>query len=155
MRQLDNLNQRLGVLRNALTSLENERSTAMRRWNSGNMSDSDKDDLLASIDADRLEKREQLEALEEQQAIKRTQIDYIMNFMGNAHKLWVDADVEMRQRFQNVIFPEGVVLDTKNIQFGTSLINPLYRYKPTKKDLSAKEKSLLVIPPGIEPELPG
>lgn len=145
MRQLDNLNQRLGVLRSALTSLESERNTAMRRWNAGNMSDNDKDDLLASIDADRLEKRDQLDALEEQQAIRQTQIDYVMNFMGNAYKLWVDADVEMRQRFQNTIFPEGVVLNTKTMQFGTSLISPLYRYVPNKKDLSVKEKSLVVI----------
>ena len=155
MRQLDNLNNRIGTLRSSLTSLESERNTAMRRWNSGSMSDSDKDGLLASIDVDRLEKREQLEALEEQQSIKRTQIDYIMNFMGNAHKLWVDADVEMRQRFQSIIFPEGVVLDTKNIQFGTSLISPLYRYAPIKKDLSMSDKSLVVIPRGIEPLLPG
>lgn len=144
MQQLDNLNRRLGALRGALTSLESERSTAMRRWNSGKMSDSDKDDILASIDTDIIEKREQLEALEEQQAVKRTQIDYIMNFMGNAHKLWLDADVEMRQRFQNVIFPEGVVLDTRSMQFGTSLISPLYRYAPNKKDLSKSDKSLVV-----------
>lgn len=123
---------RLGVLRSALTSLESERNTAMRRWNSGNMSDSDKDDLLASIDVDRTEKNEQLEALEEQQMIKRTQIDYIMNFMGNTYKLWVDADVEMRQRLQNIIFSEGVILNTKTMQFGTSLISPLYRYAPNQ-----------------------
>ena len=155
LKQLDNLNRRLGVLRNALTSLESERSTAMRRWNSGGMTDAEKDDLLASIDSDRLEKREQLASLEEQQSIKRAQIDYIMNFMGNAYKLWMDADVEMRQRFQNIIFPEGVILNTKTMQFGASKISPLYRYVPNKKDLSIKEKSLVVTLPGIEPGLPG
>jgi hypothetical protein len=30
------------------------------------------------------------------------------------------------------------------MQFGTSLISPLYRYAPIKKDLSVSEKSLLV-----------
>ena len=119
------------------------------------MSDEEKDSLLSSIDADRIDKREQLEALEQQQLIKRTQIDYIMNFMGNAYKLWIDADVEMRQRFQNVIFPEGVILNTKTMQFGTSKMSPLYRYAPNKKDLSVNEKSLMVTLPGIEPGLPG
>jgi len=99
LNQLDNLNHRLGTLRSSITNLENERNTAIRRWNSGGMSDEEKNSLLSSIDADRIDKREQLEALEQQQLIKRTQINYIMNFMGNAYKLWIDADVEMRQRF--------------------------------------------------------
>ena len=99
LNQLDNLNHRLGTLRSSITNLENERNTAIRRWNSGGMPDEEKNSLLSSIDADRIDKREQLEALEQQQLIKRTQIDYIMNFMGNAYKLWIDADVEMRQRF--------------------------------------------------------
>lgn len=45
--------------------------------------------------------------------------------------------------------------DTSTLTFGTSTISPLYTYAPIKKDLSVKEKSLLVIPRGIEPLLPG
>lgn len=155
MNQLDNLNRRLGTLRGALGSLDNERSTAMRRWNLGSMSDEDKDEIIANIETDKAEKRQQIAQLEEQQAVKQTQIDYAMNFMHDAYKLWGDADVTMRQRFQRAIFPEGVVLDTRTVQFGTTLISPLYRYAPNKKDLSVKEKSLLVIPRRVELLLPG
>lgn len=144
MKQLDNLNRRLSTLRNGLSTLDEERATAMRKWNMGKMSDSDKDELILGIESDKAERREQIDALEKQQAVKQSQIDYAMNFMGNAHKLWIDADVDMRQRFQKAIFPEGVMLDTKNLHFGTAQISPLYRYKPNKKDLSESEKSLLV-----------
>lgn len=151
MKQLDNLNRRLSVLRDALSALDEERSTAMRRWNKGEMTDADKDEIVATIDMDKLDKKDQISKLEEQQSVKQAQIDYAMNFMGDAHKLWIDANVSMRQGFQKAIFPEGVILDTKNLQFGTSKISSLYRYAPNKKDLSAKEKSLVVTSRGIEP----
>ena len=47
-----------------------------------------------------------------------------------------------------------MILDTKTMQFGTTLISPIYRYVPNKKDLSVSEKSLLVTLSGLEPELP-
>ena len=155
IKQLDGLNERLSTLRMSLNSLDEERSIAMRRWNMGKMSDLDKDEIIATVESDKAEKRDQIHELEQQQSIKQTQIDYVMNFMGDVHKLWVDADVEMRQKFQRAIFPDGVILNTKTRDFGTTKISPVYRYIPTKKDLSETEKSLLVIPPGIEPGLPG
>ena len=155
MKQLDNLNRRLSSLRNALSALDEERSIAMRRWNKGEMSDADKDEVVMTIEADKFDKKDQIAKLEEQQAVKQSQIDYAMNFMHDAHKLWVDADVSMRRGFQNMIFPEGVILDTRTLEFGTTKISLLYRYVPNKKDLSVKEKSLVVIPRGIEPLCPG
>lgn len=154
MNQLDNINSRIGRLRNAVSALDTERSTAMRRWNKGEMTDTDKDEIIATLESEKADLREQLVSLEDQQSIKVSQIDYAMNFMGDAHKLWVDADLEMRQRFQKVIFPEGVVLNSKTLEFGTEKMSPLYRYAPIKKDLSVKEKSLLVIREGIEPPTP-
>ncbi len=155
MKQLDNLNSRLGTLRNALSLLDEERSIAMRRWNKGEMDTEDKDEIIIRVEADRFEKKDQIANLEAQQAVKKSQIDYAMNFMHDAYKLWLDADVDLRQKFQKAIFPEGVVLDTKSLKFGTQTISPLYRYILNKKDLSVTEKSLVVIPRGIEPLLPG
>jgi len=43
-----------------------------------------------------------------------------------------------------LIFKEGLILNTQTLEFGTTKISPLYRYAPNKKDLSAKEKSLVV-----------
>lgn len=73
--------------------------------------------------------------------------------MHDAHKLWVDADTDLKGRFQNMVFPEGVYFDSKTLDFGITNISPLYRYVPNKKDLSAKEKSLMVTPAGFEPAI--
>ena len=102
----------------------------------------------------KLSKREQLQNLEGQQSVRLSQIDYAMNFMNNARKLWVDADLDMRQRFQKAIFPDGVVLNSQTLQFGTTEISPLYRYAPNKKDLSVIDKSLVVGQLGLEPRTP-
>lgn len=153
MKQLDNLNSRLSTLRNALSLLDEERSIAMRRWNKGEMDTEDKDEIIIRVEADRFEKKDQIANLETQQAIKKSQIDYAMNFMHDAYKLWLDADVDLRQKFQKAIFPEGVVLDTKTLKFGTQTISPLYRYILNKKDLSISEKSLVVTPAGFEPAI--
>ena len=155
MNQLDNINTRLSKLRDGISALDAERSLAMRRWNKGEMSDSDKDEIIATLEVERADKNEQLDKLEQQQYAKQTQIDYVMNFMNNAHKLWVDADLEMKQRFQRAVFPEGIVFNSKTLEFGTTNISPLYRYAPNKKDLSVSEKSLVVIPRRIELLLPG
>lgn len=75
--------------------------------------------------------------------------------MHDVQKLWVDADPDLKIRFQKMIFPEGLTFDTATLTFGTSTISPLYRYAPNKKDLSESEKSLVVTPRGVEPLLLG
>jgi hypothetical protein len=155
MKQLDNVNSHLKSLRNTISLLDEERSTAMRRWNKGEMSIEDKDEIINTVEVDKFEKKEQIASLEAQQSIKQSQIDYAMNFMDNAYKLWLDADIDLRQKFQKAIFPEGVNLDTNTLEFGTLHISPLYRYAPNKKDPAITEESLVVTSRGIEPRLQG
>jgi site-specific DNA recombinase len=155
LKQLESINSRVKLLRNAISSIDEERTTAMRRNNIGELSNKEKDELILALDTDKLDKSDQLDKLQEQQRLKQAQIDYAMNFMHDAHKLWGDADVDLRVRFQKMIFPEGVLLDTKTLDFGTTKISPLCRYIPNKKDLSAKEKSLVVTPAGFEPAIAG
>ena len=127
----------------------------MRRWNLGEMSDSDKDEIILTVASEKIEIREQIQELEDRQSVKQSQIEYAMNFMDNAQKMWHDAPLQLKIQFQTAIFPDGLWLDTKQLKFGTTKISPLYRYVPTKKDLSVKEKSLLVIPRRVELLLPG
>lgn len=79
----------------------------------------------------------------------QSSVEYALNFMNDVKKLWLDADPDLKLRFQKMIFPDGITLNTTTHVFGTQTISPLYRYAPTKKDLSAKEKSLLVSSIGI------
>lgn len=54
-----------------------------------------------------------------------------------------------RYSFKSMLFPEGAILNTETLEFGTSKISLLYRYVPNKKDLSVKEESLVVTSRGI------
>lgn len=155
LKQLGNINSRLDQQRKRLGELDKERLEALRNANSGSLTAAEKDDLIASISADKAEVQENIDQLEEQQRVKQSAIEYALNFMHDVKQLWIDADPDLKARFQKMIFPEGLTFDTTTLVFGTDTISPLYRYAPNKKDLSVKEKSLLVIPRGIEPLLPG
>lgn len=153
--QLGNLNKRLESQRKLLSQLDGERLSTLRNANNGQLSADEKDELIAGIGADKAGVLESIESLEEQQLAKQSAVEYALNFMHDVKKLWVDADPDLKLRFQKMIFPEGATFNTTTLAFGTENISPLYRYAPNKKDLSVKEKSLLVIPRGIEPLLPG
>lgn len=112
-------------------------------------------ELIDHLDQKKIDKANELDGLLEQQTVQEAKIEYAVNHMQDIAKQWLHADYDLRQRFQSMLFPEGATLDIATMQFGTQKISPLYRYVPIKKDLSAKEKSLLVIPRGVEPRLPG
>ena len=112
-------------------------------------------DLIERLDSRKLNSKEKLDELEDQQTVQEAKITYAINHMHDIAKQWLDADYDLRVRFQTMLFPEGATFDMATMQFGTDKISPLYRYIPNKKDLSVSEKSSLVTSPGIEPGLPG
>ena len=72
-------------------------------------------------------------------------VDYCMQFLLNAHKLWKEARVEEQKRYQSMIFPEGV---SYNVLTGrqTPKLSPVYDAIPTAHD----GDSLLAAPRRIE-----
>ena len=153
LKQLGNINSRLDQQRKRLGELDKERLEALRNANSGSLTTAEKDDLIASISADKAEVQENIDQLEEQQRVKQSAIEYALNFMHDVRQLWLDADPDLKVKFQNMIFPEGLTFNTTTLVFGTDTISPLYRYAPNKKDLSVEEKSLVVTPAGVEPAI--
>lgn len=144
IKQLGNINSRLNAQRKRLGELDKERLEALRNANNGSLSPNEKDELIAVITSDKSEILENISELEEQQQVKQSAIEYALNFMHDVQRLWVDADPDLKIRFQKMIFPEGLTFDTSTVTFGTSTISPLYRYAPNKNDLSMKDKSSLV-----------
>lgn len=110
-------------------------------------------ELVAELDQRKLDKIDEQHKLEEQQSVQEAKIEYAVIHMNNIAKLWYDAAYDIKLGFQSMVFPEGVLLDTRTMKFGTDSISPLYRYTPNKKDLSKAEKSLLVTPAGFEPAI--
>lgn len=148
LKQLGNINSRLDAQRKRLGELDKERLEALRNANNGSLSPDEKDEVIAYITSDKTEIQENIDKLEEQQQAKQSAIEYALNFMHDVQRLWLDADPDLKIRFQNMIFPEGLTFHTATLTFGTSTISPLYRYAPNKKDHSETEKSLLVTPAG-------
>jgi hypothetical protein len=86
---------------------------------------------------------------------KQEAVDYALSYIGNVSRLWVDANPDMKQIYQRMIFPEGVPYNLVTKQFGTAKMSPLYRLATIKKDSANASESLLVVPRGFEPLLPG
>ena len=64
--------------------------------------------------------------------------------MDQVGRQWADADFELQQQFQKMIFPNGVVYDAENRRYGTFAISVLYRLADIKKSPSRTLKYLLV-----------
>lgn len=112
-------------------------------------------ELIERLDNRKLDAKGKLEELEEQQTVQEAKISYVINYMHDIAKQWLNADYDLQVRFQTMLFPRGTTFDMTTKEFGTDKISPLYRYITTKEDLPEPEKSSLVIVPGIEPGLSG
>lgn len=112
-------------------------------------------ELIERLDNRKLDAKEKLDELEDQQTVQEAKITYAINHMHDIAKQWLDADYDLRVRFQTMLFPQGTTFNMETVEFGTKQISPLYRYVTNKKDLSEPEKSSLVTARGIEPRLPG
>ncbi len=93
---------------------------------------------------------EQYQLLDERRADEfdmEAALDYTLEYITNATKVWVGfaSNYPARIRFQKLIFREKLPFDGEN--FGTTVLSPIYQLKET----SLSEKSLLVVPRGIEP----
>ena len=64
---------------------------------------------------------------------------------------WLQISPQSRQRFQSILFPQGLVYDYEQGRFGTSQISHFYRLVATKKDSEEPSKSFLVAGAGFEP----
>ncbi len=72
-------------------------------------------------------------------------INYCQGFLKSAAKLWASADTNMKQRFQNLIFPKGITFQAGVI--GTSEISPIFKiFQQTDGD-----QSKLAPRAGLEP----
>ena len=79
-----------------------------------------------------------------------TALNYGEAILENTLQYWRTADSVQKQKFQLLIFPQGIACD-KNGIVGTPVLSPLYAVLAA----STASESLLVVPRGVEPLLPG
>ena len=149
--RLGKLNTKISRLRNDLSEIDNSRILVIKKFTADQISFEDKNELIDAYDKDKLILTENMNELLSQQRIQETDIEFALNVMERVDAQWLDAPIEEQQRFQRMLFPEGLVYDHENHRFGTTAISPLYRYVPNKKDLPDSEKSFLVAGAGFEP----
>ncbi len=87
-------------------------------------------------------------------------IDKAVDFSRNMQKYWLLAKVENKKQIQKLVFPDGLILDTKKRQYLTSNINKLFvlscsflnEYEVNEKGLSTpkSEKSSTVAGTRVE-----
>ena len=149
--RLGNLNGEIGKVRGKLDVIAENRLTAIRKFNADELTLDEKTDLITALDEEKAVYRKELARLESQQNVREGDINLAVDVMRDVAQQWQVASLASKVRFQNMIFPEGLVYDADSRRFGTSKISPLYRYAPNKKDSPEPEKSFLVAGVGFEP----
>ncbi len=117
------------------------------------------DELMIKGTFDDATYKKKIEEMNSEIIIKRTELNeakielndaeaclnYCKSFLSNLSNLWVNAPLDLKQRFQSLVFPEGIAFDGE--KFGTANISLIF------KELSSENiaKSSLVALTGVEP----
>lgn len=144
--QLSNLNKQIAGIRDELDKISELRAKTVKKFIEEAITVEEKSGLVDSLDERKISLSLELKELEQQQSIREADIEYAINFMHSVDKQWEDVAYDLKQRFQKMIFPEGLVYDPLSRRFGTTNISPLYRYIPTKKASKEALKFNLVAP---------
>lgn len=150
-RDLDNLNRQISNARQNLDRISTLRSNTIQKYVEDTISLEEKNQLVDALEKEKLASTLELSEFEQAQSIREADIEYVINFMDNVGKQWEDSDIDIKQRFQSMLFPEGLVYDPNSGKFGTSQISALYRYVSIEKGAEAPSKSDLVAGAGLEP----
>ena len=149
--QLGSLNIKVSRMRSKLDGIADSRLSAIRKFNNDQLTANEKSDLTDSLDEEKATISDSLSRLEEQQAIREADIDLAISVMRDVSMQWGVASPLSKQRFQSMLFPEGLVYDYEKNRFGTSRMSKFYRLVETKKGSELPSKSFLVAGVGFEP----
>lgn len=152
--ELGNLNQDISRVRGSLDANDQFRQKTLKMYINEKISEEDKNEAMSGAEHERAELHSELGKLEERQTISESQIDYALNFMGNISAHWQTATLELKQAYQELVFPNGFVYNIRDKNFITPEISPLYRLDSGKTVAINDENYTLVVPRGFEPRLP-
>ena len=144
--QLGVINKEIAEFRDKLNENADIRASAIKQFISGKISEEEKKEVVDSLDSEKLDLKQSLDLLEQEQTLSESSIEYALSFMRNVAKQWSDANLELKQKYQNLIFPRGFVYDIKQHNFISLDISPLYRYISVEDDPFKASNSILVNP---------
>ena len=108
---------------------------------------------------------EELEKLEQQASNFDGCIDTAVSIASQLDRLWIESEYNMKQKLQNLVFPEGINYDKENRQCRTGRVNWIFeiiaciskniKNKKTEQSDGLSDLSGLVARTGIEPVTSG
>lgn len=122
---------------------------------SGAITVKEKQEQVSNINAEYEQKQKELVSIGSLAELKTNSIDYALQFMSNAPRIWNSVSIEHQIIYQRLVFPEGLKYDLAENKFGTPKLSALYTLANIKKDPSNADESLVVIPRRVELRLPG
>lgn len=108
-----------------LQQLETRRERVLDLFIDGSLVSEEKDAQFEKIDAERTILRLRRSDLEQSVDDREEVIEVAMDFMKNVSSYWLKAPLLMQQRFQRIIFPDGIRFDTEK-GFGTAKLGHAY-----------------------------
>ena len=150
-KHLGSLNGRISRLRRELDVIADSRIKAIKKYSDDMLTLDEKNQLVDGLDNDKFHVTGQLSDLIDIQKVQEADIDLAVNVMEQVDKQWEVSSLDSQQRFQSMLFPEGLTYDYQSGRFGTTMISPLYRYTPNKKDSEESSHNDLVAGVGFEP----
>lgn len=151
--EVKNMRLRRDQITKAADALDEERISAAEKVATGELTKAEKEAVVQRVNEKLVGLRRELNDLNKNIGTKQEAIEYAVNYIGNAARLWDNASPEGKQIFQRMVYPEGLPYDLTKKQFGTAPMSALYNLVADKKDPSELDESHLVTPAGVEPAI--
>ena len=120
-KKLGDTTRELAQRREAISDIDKKLIEAVDAMLDGKITIDDKNRYSEALEQKRQDLRREIDKLERNQGLNEATIDYVCNFMTKPAKLWKDADLETRQAFQKMLFPNGLHFDIKE-KIGSNII---------------------------------
>ena len=142
--KLGDTNKELTKCREEMTEIDNKLVNALDALLEGKIDVDEKNRYTDALTQKRFDLHDKIDELERMQTLNESTIEYVCNFVTQPAKLWKDADLETRQAFQNMMFPNGLHFDIKEQKFGTTDLSPFFSLICNKKESEIDSDSRMV-----------
>lgn len=154
-KKLADTNKELAKCREEVSGIDKKLVDATDAFLRGEIDLDEKNRYTDALISQRLDLNRKIDELERVQNLNESTIEYVCNFITKPAKLWKDADLETRQAFQNMMFPNGLHFNIRERKFGTQDLSPLFSVICNKNESDMDSDSGMVISAGVEPALTG
>ena len=154
-KKLGDTNKELAKCREEVSDIDKKLVDALDALLEGKIDTEEKNRYSDALTLKRLDLHKRIDELERSQNLNESTIEYVCNFITKPAKLWKDADLETRQAFQNIMFPNGLHFNIKERKFGTNDLSPLFSVICNKKESCDGSNSQMVISARVELALTG